>query len=295
MESHMLDLALVTLAGGGVGFLSGVFGVGGGFLIVPVLNIALGIRMDLAVGAGACQGLGPATTSLLARRIALSHVRLPLTIAGGLFVGVFSGTNVLQLAKQHEAITIPWTGNSVPPAELVVLVTYFFLLLGVGLFALWEVSRPHKPELAKTVLTTLRRIPPCAEFPEFEQPRMSIPVLSWFGLVIGFLAGLLGMSGGLILLPGLIYLFGIRTHQAIFSSLVIVWLVAAQSTIAHAWYGHVKLPLVVALLFGGTVGARLGSEVSEKLGGRQLRQSFGWLLLAAAALIGGRLGRLMFD
>ena len=68
-SSSMLDLALVGLAGGGVGLLSGIFGVGGGFLIVPVLNIALKIPMELAVGAGACQGLGPATTSLLARRV----------------------------------------------------------------------------------------------------------------------------------------------------------------------------------------------------------------------------------
>ena len=77
--------------------------------------------------------------------------------------------------------------------------------------------------------------------------------------------------------------------RSVFSSLLIVWLVAAQSTIAHAWHEHIELPLVVALLFGGTVGARIGSDLSKKLGGRQLRHGFGWLLLTAAALIAARL------
>lgn len=286
-------LALVALAGGGVGFLSGVFGVGGGFLLVPVLNIALKIPMPLAVGAGACQVLGPATTSLLTRRVGLDHLRLPLTISGGLLIGVFSGAYLLQLAAdQREPVEMPLTGNSVNLAELLVLLTYFCLLFGVGLFALWEVRQPSKPQFFKTILKHVRRIPPCADFSEFDRSSMSIPVLAWFGLAVGFLAGLLGMSGGLVLLPGLIYMLGIRTHQAVSSSLVIVWIVAVQSTIAHAWHEHIHLPLVLALLFGGTVGARLGTEFSEKLGGRQLRSSFGWLLLGTSALIAGKLVRM---
>ena len=86
MNSGALELALVGLAGGGIGFVSGMFGIGGGFLIVPVLNIGLKVPIELAVGAGACQGLGPATTALLARRVSTADVRMPLTIAGGLFV-----------------------------------------------------------------------------------------------------------------------------------------------------------------------------------------------------------------
>ena len=86
--SSVSMLVPVTLAGAAVGVVAGLFGVGGGFLLVPVLNIVLRIPMELAVGAGACQVLGPATTSLLARRVAREHLRLPLTIAGGLFRGL---------------------------------------------------------------------------------------------------------------------------------------------------------------------------------------------------------------
>ncbi len=290
-DLSLLELTLAALGGGGVGFLSGVFGVGGGFLLVPVLNIVLKIPMELAVGSGACQVLGPATTSILARRINREHWRLPLTIAGGLFVGVFSGARLLQSAKQHGNVTV--LQRTIPLAELTVLTVYFVLLTLLGCFALWEVHRYRQGRELKKGWLASWRIPPCVEFPALNHRILSITTLSFFGLIVGFLAGLLGMSGGLILLPGLIYLLGLRTHTSILSSLVIVWIVAAQSTVAHAWLGNIDISLVIALLLGGTFGARLGSELGIKLGGRQLRHGFGWLLLLTALLIAGRLSKLL--
>ncbi len=286
-----LDLILVTLAGGGVGFLSGVFGVGGGFLLVPVLNILLNIRMDLAVGAGACQVLGPATTSILARRIRVEHCRLPATVAGGLFVGVFSGAMLFRVVKQYGSVEV--SGQSIPLADLVVLGTYLVLLLSLGGFALWEAHycRSHPNYWQGSVARW--PIPPYAQFPEFGESPVSIAIIAWFGLAVGFLGGLLGMSGGLVLLPGLVYLLGMQTHQAIHSSIVIVWMVAFQSTIAHSWQGNVDLTLVGALLLGGTIGARLGSQYCERMKGWQLRRSFGWLLLFTAGIIAAQLVRLL--
>ena len=277
----------VVLGGGCVGFLSGIFGIGGGFLLVPVLHIVLNVEMNLAVGAGACHVLGPATTSLLARRITCRQTRLPLTIAGGLLVGVFSGTHVLELAKQQQTFSL--AGKTVKMADIVVLTTYFVLLLGVGLFALWEAHGTRTWQRFCRGWIAGWHIPPYANFKEFDQLRVSIVTLCWFGLAVGFLSGLLGMSGGLIVIPGLIYLLGMKTHQAVFCSLVIIWIVAFQATIAHALNNNIDIPCVMALLLGGTVGARFGSEVGVRLGGRQLRWNFGWLLLGTALLIGGRL------
>lgn len=291
MQFAMPDLVLSAVAGGSVGFLSGVFGIGGGFLLVPILNIVLRIPMEFAVGAGACQVLGPATTSLLARRIRADNVGLPLTVAGGLFVGVFVGVHLLTLAKGQGNVVV--AGNQLPLAEAVVLLTYLLLLLGVGLFALWETGRRRAGRGVKTGWIAGWRVPPYGEFAEFQGSRVSIAMLAWFGLLVGLLAGLLGISGGLILLPGLIYLLGMKTHQAVLSTLVLVWIVGVQSTIAHGWYEHIDLRLVAALLVGGTVGARLGSQVGQKLKGRHLRESFGWLLLATAALIAARLAFLL--
>ncbi len=284
-------LVPVTLAGATVGVVAGLFGVGGGFLLVPVLNIVLRIPMELAVGAGACQVLGPATTSLLARRVGREHLRLPLTIAGGLFVGVFCGAQILESAKQYGESALP--GKTVSLTEFLVLATYFVFMLVLGVFSLWEVRRFRQNRPLKRGWIAGWRIPPYTELPGFDRLNMSVTTLAWFGLVIGFVAGMLGMSGGLILLPGLIYLLGLKTHQSVSTSLVIVWIVAAQATAVHAWHGNVELALVMALLFGGTIGARIGSQLSDKLVGHQLRESFGWLLVASAILIAGRLGRLL--
>lgn len=287
MDLGWLELITAALTGCGVGFLSGLFGVGGGFLIVPILNILLGISISEAVGAGACQVMGPATTSLLARRIGPSQFRLPLIILGGLSVGVYFGISVLEAAKQQGQILV--LGKSVATAELVVLLIYFVVLLSVGLFALWEVRRDPVKRLFSKGWISDWKIPPYVRIVDFEYSRVSIVVLAWFGLAVGFLSGLLGMSGGLILLPGFIYLLGMKTHQAVLNTLLIVWLVSAQSTVHHAWNGNIDLLLVMSLLVGGTIGARLGSEVSQKTGGRKLRQGFGWLLLAAAGMVGFKL------
>lgn len=284
MEFGWLQFASVVLAGCGVGFLSGLFGVGGGFLIVPVLKSVLGIPIEFAVGAGACQVLGPATTSLLARRVNVSQLRLPLILLGGLSVGVFSGVSVLESAKQHGDVSL-W-GRHLRMADLVVLAVYFVLLLSVGIFALWDTRRnPINRVFAKGWIAGWK-IPPYVRLADFNYSRVSIIVLSWFGLAVGFLSGLLGMSGGLILLPGFIYLLGMKTHQAVMNTLVIVWLVAVQSTVIHALNDNINLLLVISLLFGGTVGARLGSELSQKMVGGQLRKGFGWLLIGAAGLVG---------
>lgn len=279
-----------VLAGAGVGFLSGMFGVGGGFLIVPVLNLLLKTPIETAVGTGVCQVLGPATTSLLARRIELKHARLPLTIAGGLLVGVFAGAHVLELAKRQGHVVVG--GRQMNAAELIVLAAYFVLLSGIGGFSYWESRGEQTGQKIKRGWIAGWRLPPYGRFEEFDPPRVSIITLSGFGLGVGFVSGLLGISGGLILLPGLIYLLGMKTHGAVLSSLIIVWIVSFQSTIAHAWHENIDPPLVIALLVGGTFGARIGSEIGVTLGGRRLRRHFSWLLLAAAALILASLIRL---
>ncbi|MGH7199910.1 MAG: sulfite exporter TauE/SafE family protein [Planctomycetaceae bacterium] len=280
MTLSMPELAFAALAGGTIGFLTGMFGAGGAFLLVPVLNIALGIEMDLAVGSVACYILGPATTSLLARRIRLHHTRLPLTIAGGLLAGVLAGAWLLESIQQEGTLSV--AGTAVPAADLVVLLCYLGLLSSLGVFLIWEAHRGTQVPRGRLAGV---RLPPRARFPEFGGRPLSIPVLAWFGLAVGFLSGLLGMGGGLILLPAMVYLLGMRTQQAVIGSMLIVWLVSLMSTLTHAWHENIDLMLVAVLLLGGTIGARLGTDAGTRLAGRQLRQYFGWLVLAAAVLV----------
>ncbi|MFQ5732548.1 MAG: sulfite exporter TauE/SafE family protein [Planctomycetaceae bacterium] len=285
----MPDLLLTALAGVGVGFLSGVFGLGGGFLVVPVLHVLLGKPIHISVGAGACQVLGPATASLLARRPRREHFRVPAMIAGGQIIGTIAGVATLTAARDSETgseITI--AGNALPALDVMVLALYLAILSSIGVFAIWETGRGLTGAERRGWLARIP-IPPYCTTNEFGDRRVSIPVLTWFGLTVGFFGGLLGMSGGLMVLPGLIYLMGMHTQQAVRSSLVIVWIGAVPSTIAHAWAGNIDLQIVAALLVGGTVGARLGSQVGERLAGPKLRRCFGWLLLATAGMVAARL------
>lgn len=290
----MAEFLLITLVGTAVGFVAGMFGVGGGFLIVPVLHIALGLPIQIAVGSTACQMLGPATTSVLARRMNTVDLKLPLIVAGGLMIGVFAGADVL-----HRLMEPPTAGPTAADAsprvrgETVVLTIYLLLLLGLGLFALWESGREltHRP--IRTGWLAGLRVPPVTQIGDHDGS-MSVVVIAWFGLLVGFLSGLLGISGGLLLLPGLIYLLGLEWHRAVASSMLIVWIVAAQSTIAHSLHDHIRLPVVIGLLLGGTLGARIGVEWSDRLPPVHGRRSFGWLALAAAGMIAVNLAMQLF-
>lgn len=277
------SLAGCALASAVIGILAGMFGFGGGFLLVPVLNILLGVPIEYAAGASACQVLGPATTSLLARRIDWSAFRLPLILSGGLLVGVSLGARILSFARHAGSVEIH--GRMLPIAELVVLPTYWLVLLLLGIFSLYDVHRTRLNRPVGRGWLMSWRLPPSANLDEFDGRPTSIPILAWFGFGVGLLSGLLGNSGGLVLLPGLVYLLGMTTQQAVVSSLVIVWVNSILATVSHAWLGHVHLGLVAVLLFGGTIGARVGSRFGTQLSGPELRERFGWVVLVTASLI----------
>jgi uncharacterized membrane protein YfcA len=282
-----LEIVVTILVGAGIGIVSGLFGVGGGFLIVPVLSALYGFRLAW-IGTASCQALGQATTGLMARRLNWDHLQLPLIVSGGLLTGVWFGSRMLSVASVGSADEV----NGIS-SESLVLGSYTALLSLVGILALWETHRTRNGRPFKRGWLANWPLPPYASFPQLDTSRTSIAVLAWFGLAVGFLAGLLGLSGGMIMLPGLIYCIGLGTHQAVAVTLVVVWLVAAQAAVIHAWYGRVELIPAMALLAGGTIGARIGTQLSERLGGSTLRNSFGYLLLGTAALSAAQLGGLI--
>lgn len=285
MSYTFLDWTFITATAAVVGGVSGFFGVGGGFILVPVLNIVLGVPIEFAVGACACQILGLATTSLLARRIDVSHARLPAMLSGGLLCGVLAGAQGLQWAKSLGRGNI--LGQEVEVAAVVVLAVYCALLCGLGVFSLWETGRTTGR--SSSCLIAAVKIPPYAILAGKNRLAVSIVALAWLGFIVGGLSGLLGISGGLILFPVLRHLVGFKTQDAVIASLIIVWIVSAQATAVHAWNGNVDLRLAAALLLGGTIGARLGSEVGIRTRGRHLRRWFAYLLLATALGIATRL------
>lgn len=286
-----VELLVVLCCGFVVGGMAGTLGIGGSFLLVPLLTAFLKVPVLTAVGTTACQLLGPATTALLARRVSRDQFRLPLIITGGIIIGILVGTGLLEAARQLG--NIEWHGGTIEAVDLLVMSTYLVMLTGIGTFALYEVHREKQGRKIPRGTLARLRIPPIDTFEELSTGSLSIPVLSMFGLVSGLTAGLMGISGALILIPGMVYLLGIRSKQAIVASLVVVWITSFLATIVHAWRGNVDLALALALMSGGTIGARLGSELGQRLKGQALRRCIGWLALGAAVVVLCRLARLV--
>lgn len=287
----VLDLLLVLCCGFVVGGLAGLVGIGGSFLLVPILTIVLRHPVDKAVGSTLCQLLGPATAALLTRKLTREQLRLPLILTGGVITGILLGIWMKQEAGDISTVTV--NNREVPAEDLLVHSAYFCLLTVIGLFGLYEVHRDKIGRRIPRGALARVRIPPLDTFPELDAGELSIPVLSLFGLVSGLASGLLGISGALILVPGFVYLLGIRAKQAILASLVVVWITAFFGTIGYAWVGSVDLNLAFALMLGGTIGARLGSELNCKLKGQALRACIGWSALCAAVLVSVRLFELL--
>jgi len=281
------------LIGTGVGILTGMFGVGGGFLITPLLNVLLGIPMPIAVGTGAMQILGVSTAGLYRRRKEnLTDYKMALVLFGGNFVGVRLGAATLGWLGSLGNLSVH--GEQVPAVEFIVLWIFFVLLAAIAAWLWYDTSRNKEEESAQVGLFAHIHIPPYTDFPTLDHPRLSLVVMSYFGLALGFLTGLLGIGGGVILVPALIYLVGMRTHRAAATSLALIWLSSFVATITHSLRGNTDLLLAIPLLLGGSAGLQLGVNLCSKLGGAQLRRYFTFVVLAAMLMVAAKLGSLIF-
>ena len=199
-----------------------------------------------------------------------------MILLGGIITGTLAGSEVLSALEQH-------FGESSTAMTSTIQQAYLALLWVLGLFGLWE-SRRHRQgrPLAIGWLSFSNLKPTCETFGRNRRHKISVISLSWFGLLVGFLAGFMGLSGGVILFPGLHFAYGIPTKRSAIMSLILVWMIAMQATIIHAAYHRVDLKVVAILLVGSTFGAKLGVYLSQKLSGGKLREHFATLLLATA-------------
>ncbi|HEX6143766.1 MAG TPA: sulfite exporter TauE/SafE family protein [Geminicoccaceae bacterium] len=260
--------------GGGVGFLSGIFGVGGGFLMTPLL-ILLGVPPPVAVGTSSAQIVASSVSSVqvqLRRRTV--DLKMGLILMAGGFAGSLVGVWVFGLLQ------------SLGQIDLVISLTYVIFLGGVGammlvesLRALWWTWRGGRPRVARHHHIWLHRLPLRTRF------RRSGLYISALGpLLLGMLAGLLvammGVGGGFIMVPAMIYLLGMPTAVVVGTSLFQIAFVAAGTTFMHALNNQtVDMFLALALVVGGVVGAQLGAGIGARLRGEHIR-----LLLALIVL-----------
>lgn len=283
----------LSLTGLAVGFVSGLFGVGGGFLLTPLLTTLFGVSEPTAVGTGLCQMVGAATAGQIRyARLGEGEIKLGVLMIGGGLVGVSVGAQVVQAWEHAGAITLP--SGSVPAVKLYLTSAYLVLLTGIAVWMGGGMRRAAKQETPADVLPgPLARAP----LPPFTRlPRagfgVSIPVAAYVGFGMGFLSGLMGIGGGVILVPLLVYGFGLPLRSASATGVVMLLATSVWGTLTHARLGHVDLPLALTLLAGSTVGAQLGAVYGGRVDGRRLRGLFVLLVGMTALLVAGKLIRL---
>jgi len=271
-----VNVFIILAMGAAVGFVSGLLGIGGGFLLTPFL-IFSGIPSAVAVASVTPQIVASSASGALSywRRKAID-----LKLAGVLFVAGAIGS----VGGAWVFARLGRTGN----LELVIALSYMVLLGAIGALMLAEAIR--------AMLRTRRGEPPLARRPgahnwvhglplkmRFRRSRLYIsliPILV-LGATIGFLGTLLGIGGGFILVPALIYLLRVPTNIVIGTSLVQTLVTMAVATMLHAaGTATVDAVLALMLMVGGVIGAQFGAQIGLRLRGEYLRAIMGLLVLA---------------
>ena len=146
----------------------------------------------------------------------------------------------------------------------------------------------------RTGLLAKFKLRPYMHFSSLEEPRLSVLPLLVLGFCIGTLTGLMGIGGGVVLLPVLIYLVGQRAVKAAGTSLLLVWISSLVAVLYKGHAGQISLWLLAALLIGGLTGTFLGTKAGLKLNGARIRLYFVYVLVAAIIMVGYKLCILTF-
>ncbi len=272
-----LDVFVLLALGGAVGFLSGVFGVGGGFLLTPFL-IFIGVPPAVAVASSANQLVGASVSGVLGhwRRGNVDFKMGGILLAGG-FIGSLLGVWLFGLLRR------------IGQVELVINLSYVLLLGTLGALMLIEGTRAllrrrraGAPRRKLHQHTWVHGLPLKMRF-----RRSKLYISALLPLVLGFLIGILsaimGIGGGFVMVPAMIYLLGMPTSIVPGTSLFQIIFVAATVTVLQAINNRtVDAVLALVLLVGGVLGAQLGTRMGSRLRGDQLRIMLAVLVLGVA-------------
>jgi uncharacterized membrane protein YfcA len=274
-----VDAFLLLGLGGIVGFLSGMFGVGGGFLITPLLFF-IGIPPAVAVATGANQVVASSISGVLAQ---LKRKAVDFRMGIVLMVGGFAGSAL-------GGWVFAWMTH-LGQIDLFVQLSYvlFLGLIGAMMFqeSLRSLLRARRMGAAAPVRrahihTWVHGLPLKMKFRASGLYISVIPPLL-VGALVGFMAAIMGVGGGFILVPAMIYLLGMPTKVVVGTSLFQIIFVTGFTTLMHAITNQtVDMLLAVLLIAGGVIGAQMGTRVGVRLRAEQLRILLAILVLAVS-------------
>ncbi len=275
-----INFFLILGVGGVVGFLSGLFGVGGGFLLTPLMMM-IGIPPAVAAASDSNQIVAAASSGAFAHwRLGNVDFKMGLVILAG---GIFGGTIGVQLVKILRAM-----GNF----EFVMKVVYVLMLglVGGAMFVeSWRTIRRSKSSTAEAAMAPVSESGLTRIFNKlplkmnFHRSGLNTSAIFPFtiGTIVGIMAAILGVGGGFIMVPAMIYIIGMPTIAAIGTDLFQIVLTSANVTLQQAIVNHtVDLLLALILLSGSTIGAQFGAVAGKRLKGEQIRILLAIIVLA---------------
>jgi hypothetical protein len=278
-----LDVMALLVLGAAVGVLSGVFGVGGGFLLTPLL-IFIGVPPAVAVASSANQLVGASVSGAIAhwRRGNIDFLMGGLMLIGG-FAGSALGVWLFAILRR------------IGQVELFISLAYALLLTTLGALMMIESTRSLLRRRRGTVIrrklhqhTWLHGLPFKLRFRRSKLYISALlPII--LGFFVGILSAVLGVGGGFVMVPAMIYLLRMPTAVVPGTSLFQIIFVTAVVTLLQAVENNtVDVVLAMVLLIGGVIGAQLGTRWGARLRGEELRALLALIVLAVAA-------KLVFD
>ena len=261
-----------------VGILSGMFGVGGGFLMTPLL-VLLGIPPAVAVASEANHIVGSSLSGTIGhlKRNAVDIKMGNLLLTGGI-LGSFVGISIFNSLIKIGLI------------DLLITLAYFIFLTGVGSFMLYEsldsMGFLNKKKRSKSYHHSwIMGLPFRMRFKKSGLYISILPPLL-IGFIVGILASIMGVGGGFIMIPAMIYIIRMPTSVVIGTSLYQIIFVTAIVTLLHSYHNQtVDIILALILLLGGAIGAQIGVKLSSKLEGPMLRASLAVLVLSVGIVM----------
>jgi len=271
-----VNIFLILGMGLAVGFISGMFGIGGGFLMTPLL-IFVGIAPAVVVASVASHVAASSMSGAMAywRRNAVDLALALMLLAGGI-LGTAAGVWLFTVLRSLDQL------------DLTIALSYVALLTIVGGLMITESvraiireqkGRPVAPRRGGAH-TWVHGLPLKMRFKRSKIYVSAIPV--WMiGFIIGFVGALMGIGGGFLLVPMLIYFLRVPTATVIGTSMVLTLVTMASATVMHAATNHlVDAVLALILMVGGVIGAQFGARAGQNMRGERLRLLLGLLVLA---------------
>ena len=278
------NLLYLILIGFCVGVIAGFFGEGGGWFVTPALNI-FGFPISYAIGTCLANIFGQSIGALKKHhRMGNVDWKLGLITVIVSIIGFESGSQVVMALEK--------SGN----AGMIIRWCYIVFLAGLGSFMFYDYfvlqkkqiqeedysynnDKPNRNKIAEKLYNI--KIPPMISFPISQIESVSIWVIIIIFLFTGFFSGLLGIGGGFIILPTLIYLIGLPTAMAVGTTLITVFFSSSYGCFIYAIHGRTEIVAAFVLLIGASVGAQIGASAIKYTKGYGIRLLFAIMIVFA--------------